>query len=430
MQNGKVKTIVILGGGSAGWMTASYLKKALPEMNITLVESSDIPIIGVGEATIAHLVSFLLFLGLKEEDWMPACNASYKYAIRFDNWHAPGDHYWHPFEALPCFDNPNHLAYFWWYNRYKNFPHRDRSSLYSDCFISVDLLAKNKIPRLEGCMEFVDIFEIIIDGKKHQQQIPHAYHFDAGLFGEYLKNKVAKPSGVKHIIDNVTEPRLNEKGFIEYIDTESGQKIAGDLFIDCSGFRAMLIDKTYKEPFISYADSLMCDSAIAMQVPYQDKAVEMHPYTTATALSSGWVWNTPLTSRRGTGYVYCSGFKNKDEAETEYRRFLGEEKVKDLKARHIDIRVGKHARTWVKNCVAIGLSSGFIEPLESTGIHFIHIAAAKLAGALSGGFFNIADVDAYNWYVTEMMEEVRDFSGPALCINATRRLAVLGACQI
>ncbi len=409
MSGGKVKNIVILGGGSAGWMTASYLKKAHPEFNISLVESSDIPIIGVGEATIAHLAQFMLFLGLEEKNWMPACNASYKYAIRFKNWHEIGDSYWHPFEAIPSFDNSNHLGFFWWYDRYKNNPERARQSFYSDCFMGVDLLNQNLIPKHAGSRDFVDYFDLTVDGQQQRQQVGYAYHFDAGLFGDYLKREVARPMGVNHIIDEVTKVNLKEDGFIDSLDTKNGQTIQGDLFVDCSGFLALLIDKTYHEPFDYYSDTLFCDRAIAMQVPYENKFEETHPYTTATALSSGWVWNTPLTNRRGTGYVYCSSFKTEDEAEIEYRQFLGEDRVKDLQARHIKIRVGKHRRTWVKNCVAIGLSSGFIEPLESTGIHFIHISALRLAEALEGGYFNVGDIDAYNWYTDEMMQEVREF---------------------
>lgn len=409
MQDGKVNDVVILGGGSAGWMTAAYLKKAMPRMNVKLVESSDVPIIGVGEATIAHLAQFMLFLGLKEKDWMPECNASYKYAIRFDNWHEKGDSYWHPFEAIPKFQASRSLSFYWMYDQYRKNRGRSRESLYSDCFMGVDLFKKNLIPKREGSKDFVDAFEIKVGEHTHQQQVGYAYHFDAGLFGQFLKNKVAKPAGVEHVIDNVTKVNLKENGFIDYLDTKNGGKIYGDLFVDCTGFLALLIDKTYHEPFDSYHETLFCDRAIAMQIPYEDIGAELQPYTTATALSSGWVWNTPLVSRRGTGYVYCSGFKDKDEAEMEYRQHLGEDRVKDFTARHIPIRVGKHTRTWVKNCVAIGLSSGFIEPLESTGIHFIHVSAVKLAEALSGRYFNVADVTAYNWYVQEMMEEVREF---------------------
>jgi len=163
------------------------------------------------------------------------------------------------------------------------------------------------------------------------------------------------------------------------------------------------------EPFDSYSNSLFCDRAIAMPVPYEHRRLELRPYTMATALSSGWVWNTPLQHRMGTGYVYCSAFKSRDEAELEYRRHLGEQRVENLAARHIDMRVGKHRRTWVKNCVAIGLSAGFVEPLESTGIHFIHHGVGTLVDALRGYAYNAQDVETYNRGVSAQMEDTRDF---------------------
>ena len=410
MNKGKVEKIAIIGGGSAGWMTAAGLKKSLPDIEISLVESSEIPVVGVGEATIFTLNFFLRFLGLKESEWMAACNASYKYAIRYDNWHEQGDSYWHPFESLPKFHSEQHLAHFW--HQINNSTHspKPRSSLYSDCFLCVDLLKQNRIFRQPGAPDHrPDKYCFRVGNSKQEQFVSYAYHFDAGLFGEYLKNTVAKPNGVLHIIDEITQVHCHENGFIEYLDTKSGAKVSADLFIDCTGFDALLIDKALGEPFDSYSDSLFCDRAIAMQVPYEDRVSELRPYTTATALTAGWVWNIPLRHRIGTGYVYCSGFKDNDQAELEYRRHLGEDRVKDISARHLDMRIGKHRRTWLNNCVAIGLSAGFVEPLESTGLHFIYQSVVLLADALRGGFFNSGNIRAFNFDVTTMMEEVRDF---------------------
>ena len=408
MQGGKIKKIVIVGGGSAGWMSAAYLSKAFKDIKIVLVESSDIPTIGVGEATIATIAIYLSYLGLKERDWMPACNASYKYSIRFNNWHEIGDEYWHPFDALPYIDPQLHLGQFW-YHRYLTQGENDRASLYRDCFLSVDFCKQNKILKKKDSQDFLDTYTITVGNEKATLRIPYAYHFDAGLFGEYLKKHVAKPNGVEQIIDEVTETRLTEDGFIDHIETKSGRKIHGDLFIDCSGFRALLISKVLKEPFNYYSDTLFCDKAVAMRVPYQDIARELKPYTSATAMSSGWIWNIPLTERIGTGYVYSSADISKDQAEKEFRSHWDENRVKDLEVSHIDIRVGKHTRTWVKNCVAIGLSSGFIEPLESTGLHFIFAGVGKLAEAISSRIYNVPIMTAYNRYITVMMEEARDF---------------------
>lgn len=408
MKDGKIEKIVIVGGGSSGWMSAAFLSKALPGTQITLVESSDVPTIGVGEATIATISGYLSALGLKEADWMPFCNATYKYQIRFKDWHKKGDDYWHPFESLAYYDKRFHLGQFW-YLRHLSQGLTDRESLYEDCFLGVGLAKQNKILRQPNTPEYADNYSVKVNGDQVPLRVPYAYHFDAGLFGEYLKQNIAKPAGVEQIIDHVTDVNVDERGFIESLDTRSGRMIDGDLFIDCSGFRAMLIDKVMQEPFESYADTLYCDKAMAIRVPYEDPRAEMEPFTTATAISTGWVWNTPLTTRRGTGYVYCSAFTDKDKAETEYRRFLGEDKVKDAEPNHIDIRVGKHRRTWVKNCVAIGLSSGFIEPLESTGLHFVYAAVYKLAEALAQRVYNAPIMAAYNVFTTQVMEEARDF---------------------
>ena len=410
MSAGKVQEIAIIGGGSAGWMTASYLTKSLPKINVTLIESSDIPVIGVGEATIFALNQFLQFLGLKEEEWMPACKAAYKYAIRFDNWYELGDSYWHPFEILPTYKSDLHLAHYWHYLNSTGQTPKPRSCLYSDCFLGVDLINKNKVFRQPGAPDHApDSCSFNVDDGRHVQYLSYAFHFDAGLFAEYLKNAVAIPAGVAHIIDEVTSVHLTEDGSIAYLETKGGQNMHADLFVDCTGFSAQLMDRTLHEPFDSYSDVLFCDRAIAIQVPYQDRCRELRPYTTATALSSGWVWNTPLNHRMGTGYVYSSAFKSGEEAELEYRQHLGEDRVKDLTARHIDMRVGKHRRTWVKNCVAIGLSAGFVEPLESTGIHFIHHGVGTLADALQGNSYSVRDVETYNRGVTGQMEDTRDF---------------------
>ena len=195
----------------------------------------------------------------------------------------------------------------------------------------------------------------------------YAYHFDAGLWGEVLKD-FAKSHGVVQHISTITKVNQDETGNITSVSRGDGEDIEADLFIDCSGFASLLIGKTLDEPFDDFNKYLFNNKAIAMPLPYEDKESEMVSYTNCHALSSGWVWTTPLYSRIGTGYVYCDKYKDPDDAELEFRTHLGLDRVKDLEARHINIRVGKHRRTWVNNCVAIGLSAGFIEPLESTGL--------------------------------------------------------------
>ena len=408
MNTSKVKNIVIVGGGSAGWMTASYLSKTHPAIDISLIESSDVPVIGVGEATIAHLSRFLHTLELKDSDWMPECNASYKYGIKFENWHEIGDTYWHPFEAIPYYRSSSHLASYWWYQNTKSSDQFSRESMYSDCFLSTDIYKQNRILRLPGAADFADNFVVTVGEDNVPVRVAYAYHFDASMFGQFLKTHVALANGVNHIVDDVVDVAVGDNGNISSITTKSGLKLSGDLFIDCTGFQSLLIGKTLQENYTSFSKTLFCNKAIAMQVPYIDRTKEMNPFTTATALSSGWVWDIPLKNRRGTGYVFCDAFLNTETAEREFRNFLGYDRVESLSSKLIDIKVGKYENLWVNNCIAIGLSSGFIEPLESTGLHFIHVANEKLSASLSGDFYNCGDVLAFNRYMNLTMEEARD----------------------
>jgi tryptophan halogenase len=409
MKDGKVRDILIVGGGTAGWMTAAYLAKALPDVKITLIESTDIPVIGVGEATIASFQNFTNFLGMKEADWMPHCNGSYKYAIRFCDWYAKGDSYWHPFEPLVYPNTSLHVGQFWFRRFLKN-GHGSRQDFYRDCFVGTRLLEQNKV--LANATGLLEDHQLPLAGgaRPIDIHVPHAYHFDAGLFGAYLKDRIAKPMGVKQILDDVTNVNLDERGYIESLTTKRGETLRADLYVDCSGFRGLLIGSALKEPFDSYAKTLFINSAIAMRIPYQDVQSEMRPYTTTTALSAGWVWNIPVTERIGTGYVYSKEYQKPDDAEREYRQHVGAERTSALEAKHLNVdKIGKHRHTWVKNCVAIGLSSGFLEPLESTALQFVYASASLLATSVADRNVNAGSIAAFNRAITYMMEEARDF---------------------
>jgi tryptophan halogenase len=385
-----LKRILIVGGGSAGWMCASYLSKVLDGVEVALIESSDIPVIGVGESTVPPIVDFMRLLGLKEEDWMPKCNAVFKSSICFKNFYRTEDpHFWYPFEPMGGFmDRP--VSRYWLHKHWNDPAFRDRFSFYDYCYL---------VPEI--CRQ-----------KKTVRSIPnatYAYHFDAGLLGEYLKH-YCKDRGVTHIVDTITEINLGENGNITSVGRSNGAPIEADLFVDCSGFRSLLLAGKLQEPFDSYYDYLFNDRAVAMRVPYRDKENEMLSYTLCEAQSAGWIWTIPLYSRIGTGYVYCSRYKTEDQAETEFRRYWGEDRVKDLNVSHIKIRVGKHQRTWVKNCVAIGLAAGFIEPLESTGLFIAQGAIQTLGDTLRGrNEYNAGDVKVYNDSVSRMIEIIRDF---------------------
>jgi tryptophan halogenase len=394
--NQPVKQITIVGGGTAGWLTALSLATFLkPQTNthrsdcqIILIESPDIPTVGVGEATIQNIRYTFRALGLDEDEWMTRCNASFKVAIKFVNWYSGNDVFWHPFGNFPYVNNI-YLSQFALLKKSQN-PDFDLQSFHRE----VPLCLANRSPKTGS--------ENPYEGK-----VGYAYHLDAGLLAEYLKEK-AVAKGVIQILDNVQDVTLSENGAIYSVKTEKNGEITGDLFIDCSGFRGLLINQALQEPFISYADALFCDRAIAMQVPTDDARDGINSYTTATARQAGWTWNIPLFGRSGNGYVYSSAFLSPEAAETEFRETLGE-RAKDVSAKHIKIRVGRNRNLWVKNCVAIGLAGGFIEPLESSGIYLIEMGIHHLIQHFPDGNFSPILRNRYNRIMTKHYEDIRDF---------------------
>jgi tryptophan halogenase len=405
-----IKNIVIVGGGSAGWMTAAYLSKALGRnVHISLVESSNITTIGVGEATFSTIKVFFDFLGLQEHEWMPKCNATYKMAIKFVNWNTQGRHFYHPFQRYEVVDGFDIAE--WWLKMKRGEEPFDYA-----CFL-IPLLCDNKrSPRYFDGTVFDDKVQQLFSNESMPEknvladlkvQYPYAYHFDANLLARFLKD-YAMQRGVKQIVDDVIDVKLAENGSIDSIITREHSNISADLFIDCTGFRGLLINKALGEPFISFSESLLCDRAIAMQIPTDIRKDGINPYTTATALSCGWVWNIPLYGRIGTGYVYSSQFISPEEAEQEFRQHLGEASDNCM-ASHIKMRIGRNRNSWVKNCVAIGLSSGFVEPLESTGIFFIQHGIEELVSHLPDTSFNEELIRSYNRTVAHCIDGVRDF---------------------
>jgi tryptophan 6-halogenase len=403
--------VVIVGGGSAGWMTASYLSKAMKKnVRITLVESSDITKIGVGEATFSSIKAFFDFLELQEYEWMPKCNATYKMAIKFVGWNSGKKHFYHPFEGLDSIDG---FSMSEWWLKLKN-----QESFDYSCFTTPTICDHQRSPRFLDGQVYDDRVSHLFSQEHFESKrlnnlaeadgkYPYAYHFDANLISKFLKDYAMK-RGVVQIVDNVIDVKLRDDGGIDHIQTEGNGSIAADLFVDCTGFRGLLINKALDEPFISFSNSLLCDRAIAMQIPADIKRDGINPYTTATALSSGWVWNIPLYGRCGTGYVYSSSFISPEDAEEEFRQHLGPASV-DCKASHIKMRIGRNRNSWVKNCVAIGLSSGFVEPLESTGIFFIQHGIEELVSNFPGKVLNEELIRNYNNSIAKCIDGVRDF---------------------
>ena len=399
--------VVIVGGGTAGWMTAAYLKAAFGgRVSVTLVESGKISTIGVGEATFSDIRHFFEFLNLKEQDWMPACNATYKLGIRFENWRNKGHHFFQPFEQI------KQVAGFpltdWWL-------HAGPTTRFDrDCFVMPALCEAGRSPRsLDGTLvdqEFVEGSELNgMTMSEHQgkTQFPYAYQFEASLLAKFL-TKYGTDRGVRHIVDDVVDVRLDERGWIDHVLSKEHGELHGDLFVDCTGFRGVLINQALEVPFQSYQDTLPNDSAVALQVPLDMKKRGITPCTVATAQDNGWIWTIPLFGRIGTGYVYARDYLSPDEAERTLREFVGPAAA-DVSANHIRMRIGRSAQSWKNNCVAIGLSSGFVEPLESTGIFFIHHAIEQLVKSFPGADWNPKLREMYNSAVAHVMDGVREF---------------------
>jgi tryptophan 6-halogenase len=406
----KVNDIVIVGGGSAGWMTAAYLNKAFGKsVQISVVESPNISTVGVGEATFSTIKLFFDFLELDEQDWMPECSASYKLAIKFVGWNAENKHFYHPFQRHEVIDG-FHIGEWW-------LKHKDGLNAYDYSCFTVPALCDNKrSPRyLDGKVYDNKVEELFKPDRSFRKnmladlktQFPYAYHFNASQLAKFLRGLAVK-NGVRHIADDVIDVRQAEDGSISYITTREHEDIKGDLFIDCTGFKGLLINKVLKEPFISFSDSLLCDTALAIQIPKDIEKDGMNPYTTATALKSGWVWNIPLYGRDGTGYVYSSAFVSNEEAEKEFRSHLGSASD-NINASLIKMRIGRNRNAWVKNCVAIGLANAFVEPLESTGIFFIQHGIEELVSAFPNKLFAPELIKRYNQTIGECIDGVKDF---------------------
>jgi tryptophan halogenase len=404
--NGRIQKVVILGGGTAGWMSALFLSRAFNRgerrsLEITLVESTDLGTIGVGESTIPTLRRTMSGLGLDEGEMMLACSASFKLGIRFANWStqpAP-DTYWHMFvdrpplrEGLPA-----------WHAWLKERREGSREPFADRCVEAVDLCHKNKAPKRIGSASFVG-------------PAAYAYHLDAGLLGNYLKQKSIS-AGVRHVVDNVVDVAHDEGGDIRALITATAGSLDGDLFIDCSGFRGRLINQAQGEPFESFADCLFCDRALATTVPLAADA-PVQPFTSSMAMGAGWIWDIPLYDRRGVGYVYASAFCSDAQAETELLSYLRVNEH-DRPIRKLRMRVGRTRSPWVGNCVAIGLSGGFVEPLEATGIFTIEVGLQQLWENFPNGDFNPVLRDRYNRTMRCYYDDIRDFLVLHYCL--TRR---------
>ncbi|WP_267389199.1 tryptophan halogenase family protein [Sphingomonas sp. GC_Shp_3] len=366
------RRIVIVGGGTAGWLSAAYLARALPRpphangWAITLVESADIPTIGVGEGSFPTLRSTIATLGRSEAEFIRASDATFKQGVRFTGWAGratpgrPADDYFHPFNLPLGGDTPGLLPF--WLDSAGD-PNRPA---YADAVTTQErVIRAGKGPKRPQDPDFGG-------------PMNYAYHFDAAKLASWLR-EVATANGVTRIEATIASVERDASGNIASVTPAGGAPVAGEIFLDCSGFRALLIGETLDAPFRDVGDVLFNDRAIAMQVPSAPDA-PIAPYTLATAHDAGWIWDIGLSGRRGTGCVYSSRHMSDDAAEAVIRRYNGV----DLPTRLLRFRTGYRERQWVGNTVAIGLSAGFFEPLESTGIMLIEVAARMVADMLAG----------------------------------------------
>ncbi len=383
------KTIMIVGGGTAGWIAANLMATHLGDkgFTITLVESPDIGIIGVGEGSTPPLKGFMDTIGVEESEWMPECNATYKVGITFKDWSTkPGfTQYVHPFLCQP--DQFSAPAFF--YNSQLRRNGVDLDGHPDNFFLAAELIRQNLAP---------------IASENFPFEINYGYHFDSGLLGVFLA-KVAARKGVKYLQAKVVDVELDGYGNISALRTEDGQKLHADFYVDATGFRSQLFQQALKVPFISAAESLFNDSAVVFPT---EQSGEIMPQTMATALKYGWAWKIPLTNRHGNGYVYSSRFCDADKAETEMRQHLGL-LDSDVQARHLSFKVGRTAVHWAKNCLAVGLSQGFIEPLEATALDMVQETVVRFIEAYIKGQYTNQYQDEFNARINARFDAVRDY---------------------
>lgn len=383
-----IQHVVIAGGGTAGWITAALLNKVLGKViNITLIESSSIGTIGVGEATIPPIIQLNNALGINEQDFINATNASIKLGIEFENWKTPGHSYMHAFGSFGK-DFPLCDFYNFWVKGHIN---GSEDSLW-DFSLNYQAAKKNKFTLLNAIPN---------------TQLPglsYAFHFDATLYAEYLKN-LALSHGVKHIdakIEHVEQ--CLDTGNITNLILDDNSQIQGDLFIDCTGQRALLIEQTLNTGFVDWSHYLPCDSAVAVQSTGSN---ELKPYTRSIAHNAGWQWQIPLQNRTGNGLVYCSRYLSDESATALLLNNLPGEPT--TSPRLIKFKTGRRLKQWHKNVVAVGLSSGFLEPLESTSIHLIQSAVTRLIKLFPHNGVSDALVTEFNKQSISEIEHIRDF---------------------
>lgn len=384
-----VRQIVIVGGGTAGWMTAAALSKVLSrEFSICLVESDEIGTIGVGEATIPAIKSFNDLLDLDENEFLRKCQGTFKLGIEFVNWGALGDTYIHGFGSIG--QPVDGLAFYhFWQRRFQEGTAADLA-LYS-----INTVAPSAAKFMRARVDMAN---------SPLGEIANAFHFDASLYAKYLRG-LSEQRGVQRIEGRIVKVSQRPgDGFIDAVELASGQRVAGEFFIDCSGTRALLIEQTLKAGYEDWTHWLLCDRAVAVPCA---SAGPLLPITRSTAHAAGWQWRIPLQHRTGNGHVFSSTFMSEDEATAILMNRLDGEPWAE--PRTIKFQTGRRRQFWKRNCVAVGLSSGFLEPLESTSIHLIQTAIMRILSFFPHAGFDPVGIDEYNRVTALEYEQIRDF---------------------
>lgn len=395
VQQAAISSLVIAGGGTAGWMTAAALSRFLPHHSITLVESDEIGTVGVGEATIPQLATFNALLGIDEHTFLRETCGTFKLGIEFVDWGRLGTKYLHPFGSYGFDLQGVEFHQYWLRERAMGHGH------------SLDAYSLNTAAAYAG--KFAKP-----DGKAGSVlgQMGYAYHLDATLYGQYLR-RYAEHRGVARIEGRIEHVHQDgQSGFVTALSLADGRTIAGDLFIDCTGFAGLLIDGAMGSDFVDWSHWLPMNRAVAVPATMSGAPL---PYTISTAQDAGWRWRIPLQHRSGNGHVYCDAFTDQDSATHSLLAALDGAPLAEPK--HLRFRTGIRPRLWEKNVVAIGLAGGFLEPLESTSIHMIQTGIAKLLALFPGQGFDPVEIDEYNRLLTTNFTHIRDFLIAHYCLT-------------
>ena len=392
-----IRRILIVGGGTAGWMTAAAVSHVLNgTVKVELVESEAIGTVGVGEATIPPLILFNALLGIDEDEFIRESQATFKLGIQFRDWFRKGHEYFHPFGQYGT--RMGAAAFHQYWLRLHDAGLDPSLDDYSVTTVAAEL---GRFARP------------VPDPRSILSQMTYAFHFDASLYARFLRKR-AEASGVVRHEGRIADVRLRDDGFIDSVSLDDGRVLEADFFIDCSGFRGLLIEGALKTGYEDWTHWLPCDRAVAMPCA---RVEDPTPYTRSTALEAGWQWRIPLQHRTGNGYVYCSEYISDDEAVARALGNLDGEVMAE--PNFLRFTIGRRKRAWNRNCLAIGLSAGFIEPLESTSIHLIQAGITKLLLSFPDSAFAQPDIDNYNRLMQIEFERARDFV--VLHYHATER---------